>query len=84
MDDIVKEARPGADERFDSARITVAVDALAAEHAGREDVFRAAVAKLLKQLIDDPQVAARCREIAARLQGTDPLSAACQAIEALT
>ena len=48
MDDIVKEARPGADERFDSARITVAVDALAAEHAGREDVFRAAVAKLLK------------------------------------
>src|SRR5580704_2617993 len=48
MDDIVKEARPGADERLDSARITVAVDALAAEHAGREDVFRAAVAKLLK------------------------------------
>src|SRR6202042_2066685 len=48
MDDIVKEARPGADERFDSARITVAVDALATEHAGREDVFRAAVAKLLK------------------------------------
>src|ERR1700729_3909297 len=48
MDHIVKEARPGADERFDSARITVAVTALATEHAGREDVFRAAVAKLLK------------------------------------
>src|SRR5579864_6521477 len=48
MDDVVKEARPGADERFDTARITAAVDALAAEHQGREDVFRAAVAKLLK------------------------------------
>jgi [protein-PII] uridylyltransferase len=48
MDNIVKEARPAADERFDTARITAAVDALAAEHAGREDVFRAAVAKLLK------------------------------------
>src|SRR5579871_3255880 len=48
MDELVKEARLEADERFDSARITAAVDALAAEHAGREDVFRAAVAKLLK------------------------------------
>src|SRR5580698_2523148 len=48
MDHIVKEARPGADERFDTARIAAAVTALATEHAGREDVFRAAVAKLLK------------------------------------
>jgi [protein-PII] uridylyltransferase len=48
MDNIVTEARPEADERFDTARITAAVDALASEHAGREDVFRAAVAKLLK------------------------------------
>src|SRR5579864_7770205 len=48
MDDVVKEARSEADERFETARITAAVDALAAEHAGREDVFRAAVAKLLK------------------------------------
>ena len=39
---------PEADERFDTARITTAVDALAEQHAGREDVFRAAVAKLLK------------------------------------
>ena len=37
-----------ADQRFDTARITAAVDALAEEYAGREDVFRAAVAKLLK------------------------------------
>src|SRR5580700_4967197 len=48
MDDVVTQARPQADERFDTARITAAVDALAANHAGREDVFRAAVAKLLK------------------------------------
>ena len=40
--------RPEADERFDTARITAAVDALAAKHAGREDVFRSAMAQLLK------------------------------------
>src|SRR5580700_464640 len=48
MDDVVTQARPEADARFDTLRITAAVDALATEHAGREDVFRAAVAKLLK------------------------------------
>src|ERR1700691_6030480 len=48
MDSVVTPARPEADDRFDTARITAAVDALAEEHAGREDVFRAAVAKLLK------------------------------------
>jgi [protein-PII] uridylyltransferase len=48
MDHIVTEARREVDERFDTARITAAVDALATEHAGREDVFRSAVAKLLK------------------------------------
>src|SRR5580658_11344898 len=47
MDDVVTQARPEADARFDTLRITAA-DALATEHAGREDVFRAAVAKLLK------------------------------------
>src|SRR6202158_3315683 len=35
-------------ERFDPARIAAAVDALAVKHAGREDVFRAAKAQLLK------------------------------------
>ena len=40
--------RPLADPRFDTARITAAIDALAAEHRGRHDLFRAAVAKLLK------------------------------------
>src|SRR3569832_855732 len=48
MDDIVTEAKAEADDRFDTARVTADVDALAAEHQGREDVFRAAVAKLLK------------------------------------
>src|SRR6476660_6209910 len=48
MDSVVTEDRSGADERFDTARITAAVDALAEKHAGREDVFRAALAQLLK------------------------------------
>src|SRR6266404_4433853 len=48
MDSIVTTTMPEADERFDTARITAAVDALAATHSGREDVFRAAMAQLLK------------------------------------
>src|ERR1700719_1506227 len=48
MDSVVTQARSGADERFDTARIAAAVDALAATHAGREDVFRSATAQLLK------------------------------------
>src|SRR6476661_7317098 len=48
MDSVVTEDRSGADERFDTARITAAVDALAEKHAGREDVFRQALAQLLK------------------------------------
>src|SRR5258706_9895976 len=48
MNIIVTTTMPEADERFDTARITAAVDALAAKHAGREDLFRAATAQLLK------------------------------------
>jgi [protein-PII] uridylyltransferase len=48
MDSVVTQARPEADERFDTARITAEVDALAAKHAGREDVFRATMAQQLK------------------------------------
>ncbi len=48
MDSVVTQARPEADERFDTARITAAVDALAARHAGHEDVFRTHLAQLLK------------------------------------
>jgi [protein-PII] uridylyltransferase len=47
MDSMVTE-RPEADERFDTARVTAAVDALASKHEGREDVFRAQLAQLLK------------------------------------
>src|SRR3981189_358663 len=48
MDSVLTQARPQADERFDTARITAAVDALAAQYAGREDVFRSTLAQLLK------------------------------------
>ena len=48
MDSVVTQARPETDDRFDTARIAAAVDALAEKNAGREDVFRAAVAQLLK------------------------------------
>src|SRR3982074_440816 len=48
MDSVVTQDRPEADERFDTARVTAAVDALAAKHAGHEDVFRTHLAQLLK------------------------------------
>ena len=48
MDSVVKESRSEADDRFETARITAAVDALADKHAGREDTFRSALAQLLK------------------------------------
>src|SRR5258707_4663959 len=48
MDSVVTAARSEPDERFDTARITAAVDALAEKHVGREDLFRAAPAQLLK------------------------------------
>src|ERR1700723_827903 len=48
MDSVVTLDRPEVDERFDTARVTAAVDAVAEDHAGREDIFRSAVAKLLK------------------------------------
>src|ERR671935_2531968 len=48
MDSVVTEVRSDADDRFDTARITAAVDALAEKHEGREDAFRTAMAQLLK------------------------------------
>src|SRR3982751_3393691 len=48
MDSVATKDRSGADDRFDTARITAAVGALADKHAGREDVFRTALAQLLK------------------------------------
>src|SRR6266436_5047379 len=48
MDNVLTQAETEADERFDTARVSAAVDALAATHAGREDLFRSATAQLLK------------------------------------
>src|SRR3954470_14860335 len=48
MDTALTQPGPEADERFESARIAAAVEALAEKHAGREDVFRSATARLLK------------------------------------
>src|ERR1700675_4158919 len=59
MDIVVTPARPEADERFDTARITAAVDELAAKHHGREDVFRCALAQLLKAEIIEARAVAQ-------------------------
>ncbi|MCK1393302.1 [protein-PII] uridylyltransferase [Bradyrhizobium sp. 1] len=48
MDSVATEHKPEVDDRFDTARITAAVDALAEKHEGREDAFRTAMAQLLK------------------------------------
>lgn len=48
MDSVAIEKKPETDDRFDTARITAAVDALAEKHEGREDAFRTAMAQLLK------------------------------------
>src|SRR6202171_4158453 len=59
MDSVATQTRPEADERFDTARITAAVDALAAKHAGREDLFRSSVAQLLKGELMSARVTAQ-------------------------
>src|SRR3977135_44551 len=59
MDSIVTHPRPAVDERFDTARIAAAVDALAAKHAGREDLFPAAVAQMLKAEMTDARAVAQ-------------------------
>ena len=43
MDSVTTEHRAEVDDRFDTARITAAVDALAEKHQGREDAFRTAM-----------------------------------------
>lgn len=48
MDSVATEHKPQVDDRFDTARIAAAVDALAEKHQGREDTFRTATAQLLK------------------------------------
>lgn len=48
MDSVAIQHKADVDDRFDTARITAAVDALAEQHQGREDAFRTAMAQLLK------------------------------------
>src|SRR5215831_12022619 len=48
MDNVITQPSREADSSFDTARLTEAVDALADLHAGREDMFRSAMAQLLK------------------------------------
>ena len=48
MDSVTTEPPQEVDDRFDSARVSAAVDAIAERHEGHEDVFRSTVAQLLK------------------------------------
>ncbi|OAF01638.1 bifunctional uridylyltransferase/uridylyl-removing protein [Bradyrhizobium centrolobii] len=48
MDTVATQHKAEVDDRFDTARTTAAVDALAEKHEGREDAFRSALAQLLK------------------------------------
>src|SRR5690349_10577272 len=48
MDSIATEHKAEGDDRFDTARITAPVEALAEKHQGREDTFRTAMAQMLK------------------------------------
>ncbi|MET0970265.1 MAG: [protein-PII] uridylyltransferase [Tardiphaga sp.] len=58
MDSLAIRAEPATHTGFDTARITAEIDALAAQHRGANDVFRAALAKLLKaELLQASQAA---------------------------
>src|SRR3569623_826645 len=59
MDSVTTEHKPEVDDRFDTARITAAVDALAEKHQGREDAFRTAVAQLLMAELSASRAAAQ-------------------------
>jgi [protein-PII] uridylyltransferase len=48
MDSVATQDRPTTETDFDTTRITAEIDALAMQHRGKNDLFRAAVAKLLK------------------------------------
>ncbi|MGM4894093.1 [protein-PII] uridylyltransferase [Tardiphaga sp. 839_C3_N1_4] len=48
MDSVATQDRLTTETDFDTTRITAEIDVLAAQHRGKNDLFRAAVAKLLK------------------------------------
>jgi [protein-PII] uridylyltransferase len=58
MDSIATQTRAVAETRFDTPGITKAIDALAAEHRDHADLFRTAVAKLLKAELLNARIAA--------------------------
>ncbi|WP_295850502.1 [protein-PII] uridylyltransferase [Tardiphaga sp.] len=58
MDSVALQTRPVAEPRFDTQGVTAAIDALAAEHRGHNDLFRAALAKLLKAELSKARQAA--------------------------
>ncbi|WP_024509461.1 [protein-PII] uridylyltransferase [Bradyrhizobium sp. ARR65] len=60
MDNVVTEPVRAAEAPFfDTTRVTAAIDALAEQHAGREDVFRSAMAQLLKGELVEARAAAQ-------------------------
>src|SRR5581483_9955619 len=61
MDSIVAASEPGNETDFDTQRITDAVNALAEKHAGREDVFRATLAQMLKAELIAARAAAQMK-----------------------
>src|SRR5690242_11383171 len=61
MDSVVAQTKPDTKHPFDTARITAAIDALAEQHAGREDVFRAAITQLLKSELAAARAAAQAQ-----------------------
>ncbi|MBV9529605.1 MAG: [protein-PII] uridylyltransferase [Bradyrhizobium sp.] len=59
MDSVATEPGQEREAYFESARLTAAVDALAEQHAGREDVFRSSLAQLLKGELTAARAAAQ-------------------------
>src|SRR6266700_2080742 len=59
MDSVITPVRSDVDGRFDTPRVSAAVDALAERHSGREDLFRASVAQFLKAQLATTRAAAQ-------------------------
>ena len=61
MDTVTTKLPPDAGPAFDTAQIVVAIDALAEKHAGKDDVFRTAIAQLLKGELAKARAAAQAQ-----------------------
>ena len=82
MDNVLTQPSREADPPFDTARVTAALDALAEQHAGREDTFREAMAQLLKGELVAARAAAQAA-ICASLEGTNHPSTSMTVIAAV-